>query len=45
MQRKMAPYAITASVVLALGVLAAGGSFIPAHEAHAAGRPDQVAEA
>jgi hypothetical protein len=30
MQRKMAPYAIAASVVLALGVPAAGSSSIPA---------------
>ena len=42
MQRKMAAYAITACLILALGIPAAGGSSTPAHEAHAAGRPDRV---
>jgi hypothetical protein len=44
MHPKMAAYAVAASVILALGVPAAGGSstLTRAHEAHAAGRLDRV---
>jgi hypothetical protein len=42
MHRKMAAYALTACLILALGVPASGGASTPAHDAHAASRPNRV---